>query len=497
MLTKQDFMNAALANIDQYPTLAALQRVGDPRIEQHLGAVATMLSMMSQQMEAATMEAFSKTRPATILADAAMRGIIPRADGVRVALLAENSGDAAVVLAQGRVLLDAAGNSYLVESPASVASQGRASVIVRQGEVKTITHTVQDTIPFYAIEVPPSEDGSYLSTITVHDASGALDWSTEYTNIMPGDRVYHVEVDERQRVYVRFGYQDVVGVQPQNGDTITLTIGYAMGDMTPQAQSQFALDYVNPAEAGLTLTMDAIVQRGKDPIGLDALRDFARYPSIYSDSAVFMGEFDYLVRKKFQPLAFASVWNEAQEEAVRGASVDNINALYVAVCGTDMREPVLLQPSDVSIAPTRIPEAQLTELQKQVRKAILFADDSYRIYFVTPVQCHVGVEVSARVAPSYVPTDVQAQIRRAILENYGAGSSQSSRGYNRPLHQRIYALLRASVPALKGDGEADWTVKINMPQDWGKRPELWMFVSEESLSVSVETANIVQPTWGV
>ena len=72
MYSKQDYLDAALADIDNYPKLAMLYRAGDPRITQHLGAIAFMLAMLSQQTEAAVMEVFHKTRPSTVLADAAM-----------------------------------------------------------------------------------------------------------------------------------------------------------------------------------------------------------------------------------------------------------------------------------------------------------------------------------------------------------------------------------------------------------------------------------------
>ncbi len=79
----------------------------------------------------------------------------------------------------------------------------------------TVTHTVSGTEPFYAIEVPAPEDDSYLCAIAVSDADGAFEYRDRYVNTAPDERVFHVEADDRQRTYVRFGFDGVVGVQPR------------------------------------------------------------------------------------------------------------------------------------------------------------------------------------------------------------------------------------------------------------------------------------------
>ena len=76
MLTKADFQRAIRDSISSYPAIAPLYQSGDPRVLQHLDAMATMLAMFSAQLETAMSEPFEKTRDATVLADAAMRGIV-------------------------------------------------------------------------------------------------------------------------------------------------------------------------------------------------------------------------------------------------------------------------------------------------------------------------------------------------------------------------------------------------------------------------------------
>lgn len=495
MKTKQDFLEAALANLDDYPKVAMLYRAGDPRVTQHLGAIASMLAMLSQQTEVAVMEVFNKTRPATILADAAMRGIIPRAEGVRVQLKIHNPSIQALSLQAGRTVVDSGGNPYTLETPVTVEARGDKYVVARQGFVRTISHRVTNAEPFYAIEVPASDDDSHLSTIEVSDGQGALAWSNHYNNVMAGDRVYHVEVDDRQRVYVRFGFDGVVGIQPAEGAEITLSIGYARGDMAPEAGSPFALEYVNdPLEAGAKITAYAVVQKGQDPIDIDVLRNLARFPSVYQDSAVFLGEFEFLVRKRFPTLQFASVWNEAAEEAVRGVSLDNINTLFVACLSDAGTERVLSQAHGTSTPAQVIPDAELTDTQKAIKQVILTADDSYKVRFYTAVRSEIPMIVNARVASSYRAQDVKAQIIDVLLKAYGSSSPAARRGHFRPLYQQVYELLRTNVPALMG-GDSDWTLNIAEPSG-AARPELWRYVSAQSLTVNVDTMNVVQPSWG-
>ena len=85
MYTKADFQEAIANSIANYPTIAPLYHAGDPRIRQHLDAMATMLAMFSSQLEVAQTEQYEKARDSTVLADAAMRGIIRKGRAPRAA----------------------------------------------------------------------------------------------------------------------------------------------------------------------------------------------------------------------------------------------------------------------------------------------------------------------------------------------------------------------------------------------------------------------------
>lgn len=495
MLTKADFQKAIADSVSAYPAIAPLYQAGDPRITQHLDAMATMMSMLSAQLEVAMMEPFQKTRASTVLADAAMRGIVPKASPARVRVRAANTGTSSFEVESGRVITDSAGLPYVVETSALVPSGGEVTFEAVQRRSVTLTHRVSNSVPFYAIEIPAANDGAYLCGVAVSDDGGEYTYCDRYTNVFDGERVFHVEADDAQRVFVRMGAQGVVGVQPLDGQDITLSVIYCMGNVVPNSGSPFAFDYVTgPAGALVELTMDAMLNPGKDPISSSMLRDLSRYPSVYNHNAVFLGEFDFLVRRDFPTLRFLSVWNESAEERARGPDVRNINTLFVACLSDDGSEDVLEQTGE-PIEPAVIDDSALTGTQVAIRRAILAADDSYRVAFYTPVRSKIAMNITARVATSYVASDVRAKIIDALLAEFGEDAAASRRGGSRALYQTVYALLKAKIPALSVGG-ADLVVNIEETAAILARPEMWRFVSADSLSVAVERANVITQSWG-
>ena len=497
MLTKADFQRAIRDSISSYPAIAPLYQSGDPRVLQHLDAMATMLAMFSAQLETAMSEPFEKTRDATVLADAAMRGIVRKATPARVRIRAANKGSDVFAVESGRTVLDSSGLAYRIETPASVPAGGEATFEAVQLRSLVVRHTVSGSVPFYAIEIPPSEDDAYLCGVAVSDGDGELSYRDRYVNTFPDDRVFHIEADDRQRVYVRFGFDGVVGVQPRDGAAITLTVFYTAGDISPAFGSPFSFEYLgSPLEAAIELKMDAMLLPGQNPPPMSVLRDLARYPSVYDGNAVFLGEFDFLVRRNFPTLRFLSVWNESAEERARGPSFDNINTLFVACLSSSGEESILTEEDPAApVPPAVIADESLTDTQREIKAAILAADDSYKVRFFTPVHSKIAMTISARVATSYVASDVRQKIVEAIISEFGETAAASRRGRNRPLYQRVYALLREKVAALSG-GESDLTVNILEPEALAARPEMWRYVATESLSVTVETVNIVTPSWG-
>jgi len=496
VLTKSDFQQAIRDSVGNYPAIAPLYQAGDPRILQHMDAMATMLAMFSAQIEAAQGEPFEKVRDSTVLADAAMRGIIRKGTPARVRLRADNKTGSPFSLHSGRTVTDSSGRTYRVETSVVVPANGYATFEASQVRFVTVSHSVTDSRPFYSIEVPAAEDESYVCSIGLSDANGEYEFRDRYVNTAVDERVFHVEADDRQRIYVRLGYEGVVGTQPQDGATVNLTVGYTFGAIQIATGSPFAFEYLNsPIESYIELKMEAMLIAGQNPIPMSALRDLARYPSVYDNNAVFLGEFDFLVRRNFPNLQFLSVWNEAAEEAVRGPNVSSINAIFVACLSATAEETVLVATDPASPpAPVRTPDEDWTATQKAIRELIRIADDSYRVHFLSPVRSPIAVTITATVPTSYIAADVKQKIAEAVLTEYGEQATASRRGRNQPLYQNIYALLRKKVQALNV-GAADLQVSIAAPAA-SNRPEMWRYISAASLSITVETANISAPSWG-
>ena len=483
MKTKADFLAIIDQTADRYDQVAALRRSGDPRWFQHQEAMATMLGMLSQQIEIGMMEPFDKVRDATVLADAALKGIIPKATSARLKLKASNANkSAAFSLAAGRRLADANGNMYeddrpvLVPAAISDTEPGVAMVEVIQRTVRTITHTVTESAGFYAIEIPAAADGRMLSEIAVEDSSGsAFRYAPGFTNVNPGDRVYHVEADAYQRLIVKIGLDGLVGYQPFVGEKLTLMLTDSVGDVRPAAGSPFSLEYAyTPADSLIKIEFSELMVAGSNPIGIADLRELCRYPSTYDDSAVYLGEFDFLVRRQFPNLPFLSIWNEQIEEQVRGANVDNINRLFVS----------FVPPDGADGAATFA----------AVKKIMLTADDSFDVKQVQSIENPISVSVTAQVSRIHDADGVKAQITQAILSEYGSASAMAKRGMVQVQFKRVYDYLRQSIPALQDEG-SDFSVVI-APSSIALRPEHWRFVSPGSLTVTIQAADYNIENWG-
>lgn len=482
MHTKTEFLSAIRDSVANYPAVAALYQAGDPRMLQALEAIATMAAMLSQQQELAMLEPFIKSRDSTILAEAALRGLVPMGKPARVRVAINNAGLAPFTLVAGRNVLDSNGRIYVVDAPVSVPAAtapdapGTAVFEAVQVQVRTVAHNVAAGEPFYKIEVPAPQDGQYVAGVEVRDAAlNEFAYRQEFTNVAPNERVYHMETDEYRRLYVKFGYGDVVGYQPASGETLTIEIHDTQGDVRPENGSPFAFEYtVTPEDSLIEMRMDALLIPGANPIDITVLRELMRYPSAYDHSAVYLGEFDYLVRNRVPGLRFLSVWNEQIEEKVRGANVDNINKLFVSVVPADGGDQLATEA--------------------QIEAVIMDADDSYRIQFVPPVVSLVEIDVQATIARVHDGASVQARISDVLLGEYGVDSQAVRRGMQSPQYKRIFATLRDMVPALQDTG-SDFKVEVGPPPD-PLLPEHYRYADASSITVSVALANYNIGNWG-
>lgn len=433
-----------------------------------------MLSMISEQVEVAQFEAFVKARDATVLADATLKGVLPLARACRITVNVENGDAGAYSLAAGRRLVDPKGRLFVVDVTTTIAPGDIASVPCTQKVARIVPITVNNPQPYQRVQVLPSDDDTYLNTLAVYKGSSEMTYAPDWHNVEPNQLAYQVETDERRRLWVCFGAKDIVGYGVQAGDKFELRLTECEGKINDlQPDAPFALEYAyTPSDGKLTLLLGSVTDEGAAPHTMTDLRVMARYPSIYDHNAVYLGEFDFLLRRYMAGIRFLSVWNEQIEEEVRGASVDNINRLFVSGLVQGMTKVAF--------------EARVTELIER-------ADDSYKLVFVDADVEYAGVTVTAKVAAVHDPATVQAQVRAAILGAYGDGTPDVARGMSNPIRvQPINALLKAQVPAFQ-DSMSDFTVTVTLPES--PLPEHFLFVSPDSLTVVVTLADYNNGLW--
>ena len=449
---KADFDAALATAVASRPAAATAYRAGDPRLLAQMDAIATMFAMLSQQLDLAEVEPFVKARDGSILADASLKGVLPLAKPARVVLQATNTGDNIVPLLVGRPVVDGRGRRYVLESSASVTPlsfigplpPGAGEVTAVQLVTRVQTHTVVGSVPFYEVQMTPSAEALKLVGIQVSSPLGPYTYTPDFSNTAPGARVFHVETDEYRRVWIRFGAGSgpvaVIGHQPPNGEVLTITITECEGAVEYEAGARFALEYVTTSdEANIQLELEEVVTSGADPFTMDELRMLARYPGLHDGNAVYLGDFNILLRRHLSNVAFLSVWNEQIEESVRGADVLNINKLFVSFYITGQSEAAS---------------------EEQIARIVARADDSYKVVFVDRREIEVPITVTAVVAAVHDTADVAAQIRAAVLAEYGNGSLAASQGLQKSFRvQRLQDVLRAAVPALQGT-VGDFSISI-------------------------------------
>jgi hypothetical protein len=217
------------------------------------------------------------------------------------------------------------------------------------------------------------------------------------------------------------------------------------------------------------------VNPGADPVDIEVLRQLATYPSGYDGSAVYLGNFDFLIRRNLLNLRFLSVWNEQVEESVRGPNVQNINRQFIAVL------------SDGATTAD-----QIAALQKSIRNVVAAADDSYWVKFVDAVETPLPLTINAQVSVVHDTGDVEAQIRAQVLALYGRDAAAVRQGMIRLSNKKITDALKKNIVALQDDGS---DFQITLPAQTNLLPEQFRYVSDASLTVNVTQATYNDGQW--
>lgn len=481
MIPVQTFNDTIAGSISAYPLAAQYYQVKDPRLLAQLNSIAMMLSLLSVEQDVAAYEPFKKSRDMTVLADAAIKGILPFGKAQLGTLAVVNNSGTPLVIATGRILLDAQGREWIVTGGTTIAPSASGSVPLAQQSVSIFTNTVATSQPFYPIAIPAAPDGQFIVSINVQQQVSVsviqeFTYNPEFANVAIYDPtlpyadqldalVYNIETDETQQVYAKFGAAGIAGYQPNSGDTFNVSVTTCTGNFTINPGTPFTFQYTGaPNEATATMTFTEVTQPGSAPMDIATLREIAFYPSIYNNNAVYLGEFEFLIRRNMPGLRFLSVWNEQIQEAARGSSLDWINTLFVAAeqDGTDQ-----------------------TTLNNEIAALITKADNSYKITNVTIVEVQLPLTINVQVPAIYDFADVQSQIEELVFANYGRDSIWAKKGQNTINKKALGILLEDNIVAIQ-ETISDFDITVGSVGTI--YPENYVFVSLGSLTVNVTQA---------
>lgn len=458
-LTKDQFTQSAVDEIASYPTIALRYQIGDPLVIQSLGSMAAMLADVSNQVEVTAGEPFTKARDVTVRSDAAVKGILPFGTPSIAAIKVTNAALVPVQVTAGRSIQDAAGRYWLVTVGVNLAAGAVGYLTARQVSSRSFVHTVAASMPFYAIPLSQPEVG-FIGSVLVD----TFEYSTNFANIEDSQRVYNIKSDETGELSVQFGIAGLSGYQPAVGEQITITVQDTEGAVTLSTGLKFYFEYTGGAgDALLTMELSEVSQTGADPMDVTTMREVCSYPGIYDDSAVFLSNFDYVVRKAISPVSFLSVWNEAKEESVRGASLDNINTLFIAARKAGTTAPVL---------------------QAQISAVIKRADNSYRHKFVTVVDVVVPMVITLTIPSVYDSGAIKQQVTTILLNQYGEHSAWAKRGEAQILEKDLYALMVANKVTAISARLGNMTVD-SIGDDADLLPEHYRYITPASLVINV------------
>ena len=463
ILTKQELYNAALTALKSgdYPEINARVAVGDVTITQQLAAQAQMLAMLSYQLGLAEVEPWIKARDNMVLADAALRGVLPYAKAACYAANVINQGVHDISLTAGRKLLDNKGRIWEITDGAIIPRGSHAIIHIAQHETTEKIHQVKEEKSFYQINVAPPNSDNYLLDISVKDENGEyFKYAEKFNNVEPNERVYHIIADEMMNIAVQFGLKDIIGYVPKVDEKIIIVTRYTGGNVSLENATPLDLEYLQENEENLIILSGEQIQAGAEPFSIDDLREITNYPSLYDNNAVFLGEFKFIVQRKLSPFVFLNVWNERQEEMARGANVDNINTLFVSF----LKDGI-----------------QNEEAQNQISRIIHAADNSYRIKFVSTVEQKININIQLTLAPMHDEGSVRKQIKVHLIKQYGKNSSWARQGNQRINWQNTIKYLRENITQLQ-DGISDIAITIEQTQN--TLPETFAYVAEDSININ-------------
>lgn len=460
--TKDEFYQAALAEASNNEILAERIQLGDVTVTQPIGAMAQMLSMLSMQVDLGLAEPWSGSRDSFVLADAAAKQMLPLGQPKIIQVTVNNDFQQPLTLIAGRILLDMRSRQWVIRDGAIIPAQGTGHITVVQYQEKSFIHKVTELKSFYRILIPPPDANQCLISLNVCRTSDnvAFKQSERFNNIDYNEFIYHVMGDEILNLYVEFGLKDKFGYVPGIGEEFKITLQQSYYDFNLEIGSQFSLEYAGDNEEYLNFFATKELKAGSAPPTISEMRELSKYPYIYDENAVFLGEFAQLITRKMRPFVFLSVWNEYTEEHVRGANADNINCLFISFIKDGITQ-----------------EEACSEISTIIKRA----DNSYRIKFIPAVENKIQFNIHLWLSPLHDSMAITQKVKLWVLNKYGRLSIWARSGRHRINVSNITKQIKEEITELN-DGTSD--IVITIKDESLELPEAFRYVDETSLTIA-------------
>lgn len=486
MLTLDDLRARLVATLDD-AEIAERYQAGDPLVVQQVNANAAFLVLLSQDIDISTIEPFIKTRDRSIIADATNKGILPVATPCQHILEVINSGATSRTLTQGRMIEDSqGGRPWRLLSSVTVDAGETGEVTVEQSELREVVFAAVFSEAFRRVPLDIT-DGLFLSAILVTDEAtptpNIYPIAPRWMNVAAGDYAINVTTDSLRRIIVEFGDTLRAGRTLEAADVIHFLLTESYGFVDAARLKDASLIEVLTGEERLRVRfkLGGLVRAGADPLSISQLRLLASYPALYDENAVFLGNFDYLARKKFMARSdYVVVWNESVQDRIYGATLDDINHLNVTV--------VAKNPVD------QIP------LENDIKLAMARADTLYdgRVNVRAAVEREYVLTVTGRLAAQYEIDTVADQIRALLLDKYGKGTIAASHWLPDGVNlQEASTLVRNNIQAFQ-DRISDFSLSGEDLSLDPIKPHEWTYLTSVSIVVNLtRTADTGNTLWSL
>lgn len=460
--------------LQQYPEIAARYNAGDPTVTAPIQAMQHMLAELSRDMDVSELEPFVKSREATILADASNKGILPLAEPCQHYVTIINNGQTRTTITAGRTFEDGQGRPWRFLQNAEVMAGGETRVLAEQSQIRIIEKTIVESAPFAQFTLPIEEDMSLVSLNVQDQDDHIYNFVTRWMNTLAGDYSIILKTNSLREITLEFGDSNLFGRTLAANTVLKIQMRESYGYIDPTVLKEASFqEILNAQESKLRLRfdIDGLVRMGANPLSIEQMRLLASYPT-HDDNAVFLGNFDFLIRKKFMARThYINVWNEAIHEQYFGSSIDNINRLFV------------------SFVPKNKGEYDL--MGEEIRQHIAKADSLYagqRTRLVAVEERQFKIFIKGTLAPVHDVETVKAQIKSLLLSNYGkeqmAASYHLPNGFNL---QEINKLMNRSILAFQ-DRQSDFKIDIEDLDKTPIKPNQWLYIGPNSITFDIKTS---------